>query len=585
MINRKHRITALCLVAVAFLAGGQPSLAESSRPNIITILVDDLGYSDLGCYGGEIDTPNLDQLAEGGIRFTQFYNTSRCCPSRASLLTGLYPHQTGIGFMAYRDYGHGYRPNLIQDCVTFAEVLQAAGYQTMMSGKWHVGHTDLIARPEVRGFQKFTGIYSHVDSYWKVLKGCDIYRDKQLFIEAQENPTNPYRPEAEFYTTDFFTDVALDYISQATNSSSQPFLLHLCYNVPHFPLETPDDLIDKYRGRYMKGWDVLRKEKLERMKRMGLVSRNQQLPEVKGFRNDKVSGFSEVGVETESLPPWESLSPEDQREMDFRRAMYAGQIDNLDQNIGRLITHLKQQGIFGNTVIAFISDNGCSGEMGLWGMNWKNGQDDNVKSGWNRYDYRSDNYREWRNKSGWSISQGQCWAAYSNTPLRKFKKFVHEGGIASPFILHWPAGINRPGSISSKEFFHLIDVMPTLCDIAEAEYPKRYQGKSVPPMEGISMLPFIKNPNAPATRRTIFWQHENHSAVRDGHWKLVTVNDRSDKHWELYNLSDDRSETRNLAANEPQKVASLKSLWADWAERVSATPFPEQRVDEKPASP
>ena len=228
------------------------------RPNIIIMFVDDMGYSDVGCFGGEIETPNIDALAAGGVRFTQFYNTARCCPSRACLLTGLYPHQAGVGMMVYRDYGEGYLGNLNDQCVTFGEVLKEAGYQTMLVGKWHAGHR-IHARPELRGFERFTGIYPHIDSYWKVLEGCDIYRDKKLFIPAGENPVNPYRPDEEFYTTDFFTDNAIDYINQARESSSQPFLLHLCFNVPHFPLEAPDDLIPKYRGKYMKGWDKLRR--------------------------------------------------------------------------------------------------------------------------------------------------------------------------------------------------------------------------------------------------------------------------------------------------------------------------------------
>jgi arylsulfatase len=536
----------------------------AERPNIVIVLVDDMGYSDLGCYGGEIETPHLDHLAANGLRFTQFYNTSRCCPTRASLLTGLYQHQAGIGFMVYRDLGEGYRSNIHDRCVTLGEVLKEAGYQTMLSGKWHVGHTDPAARPEVRGFDRFTGIYAHVDSYWKVLRGCDIYRDGGLLIKAQESPTNPYTPEEEFYTTDFFTDVALDYIDQATVEPSKPFLLHLCYNVPHFPLETPDLLIEKYRGRYMKGWDVLRQEKHARMKQMGLVPEGQRLPVVKGFINNRIKGFGQVGVETDALPKWGSLPAADQRELDFRRAMYAGQIDRLDQNIGRLLRRLQERGVYENTVILFLSDNGCSGELDLFGMNWGK--------------YHSKNYEEWRKKGGWSISQGQCWAAYSNTPFRKYKKFVHEGGIASPLIVHWPEGIKNQGAIVSKQFFHLIDIMPTLCDFAGATYPEQHQGRAIPPMEGISMLPYILDPDAAAERRTVFWQHENHAAIRDGDWKLVTVNDRSSDQWELYNLSRDRSETENLAASQTEKVELLKQKWALWAKRVHATPFPEQRV-------
>ncbi|MGC6466101.1 MAG: sulfatase-like hydrolase/transferase [Akkermansiaceae bacterium] len=534
------------------------------RPNIVVILADDLGYSDLGCYGGEIDTPHLDRLAENGVRFTQFYNTSRCCPSRASLLTGLYQHQAGIGHMTYGNWGDGYRANLIESVATFGEVLGTAGYQTMMTGKWHVGHSDPRARPEVRGFEKFTGIYSHVDSYWKVLKGCDIYRDGELFIPAQENPKNPYRPTEDFYTTEFFTDVAIDYIDQAMKDPSRPFLLHLCHNAPHFPLETPDELIKKYQGRYLKGWDILRQEKFERMKSMGLLPQSQLLPQVRGFDNKRIKGFAGTGFSTDLLPAWDSLSDKDRRELDFRRAMYAGQVDNLDQNIGRLVDHLEKRGILDNTLILFLSDNGCSGELGLFGMNWGK--------------HREENYGTWKRKSGWSISQGQCWAAFSNTPFRKYKKFTHEGGIATPLIAHWPEGIKNSGRIETRQIGHLIDIMPTLIDVADVKYPKNLKGHTIPPMEGVSLLPLIRSPNAePVSNRTIYWQHETHAAIRDGDWKLVADNDRSPEGWQLYDLSRDRSETDDLAALHPEKATTLYRKWEAWAKRVNAIPFPEDR--------
>ncbi len=537
--------------------------AEPQRPNIIVLFVDDMGFSDVGCFGGEIDTPNLDELAANGVRFTQFYNTARCCPARASLLTGLYAHQAGIGMMVYRDFGEGYLGNLNNRCVTFAEVLKDADYQTMMVGKWHAGH-EPHSRPEVRGFEKFTGIYPHIDSYWKVLKACDVYRDKRLFIEAGENPQNPYRPGEEFYTTDFFTDNALDYIDQAMQEPGKPFLLHACFNVPHFPLEAPDDLIEKYRGRYKGGWDVLRREKLDRMKRMGLVSESQKLPKVRGFNTVERKGFAfKPAVETDTLPAWESLSEEDREELDFRRAMYAAQIDNFDQNVGRIVQHLKKHKILDNTLILFMSDNGCSGELENFGMNWEK--------------YRRSNYEEWRKAGGWSISQGQCWASYSNTPFRKFKIFVHEGGISSPFIAHWPAGIKKPGRVYKGQMFHLMDVMPTLCEAAGANYPEKYEGREITSAQGISMLPFFKNESPTTETRTLYWQHEINAAIREGDWKLVTVNDRDDTKWELYNLSEDRSETDNQIADHPELAARLKTKWQTWAEQANVLPFPETR--------
>jgi arylsulfatase len=548
----------LALVAPAF-AGVQDM---PTRPNIIILFVDDMGYSDIGCYGGEIDTPNLDALGEGGVRFSQFYNVSRCCPSRATLLTGLYAHQAGIGMMVYRDHGEGYRGNLNNKCVTFAEVLGGAGYQTMMSGKWHAGH-EPHSRPEVRGFERFTGVYPHIDSYWKVLRACDVYRDRKLFIKAGENPKNPYKPDEEFYTTDFFTDVALDYVDKALEQPKKPFLLHVCYNVPHFPLEAPDELIEKYRGRYMAGWDKLREEKLARMKEMGIVPETQKLPQVRSFINKKIPGFTQVGVSKVPLPRWDAVGEEDQRELDFRRAMYAAQIDRLDQNVGRIVARLRERGILDNTLIIFLSDNGCSGELGLFGLKWGR--------------YTSKNYSKWRKAGGWSISQGQCWAAYSNTPLRKFKKFVHEGGISTPFIAHWPAGIRDPGRIVKGPHFHLIDVMPTLCEVAGAKYPDTYAGRDVTPAQGVSMVPALRGDEMPPRGRPLFWQHENHAAVREGNWKLVTSNDRDPGAWELYNLADDRSESEDLSADRPELVREFKGKWEAWAEEVNATPFPETR--------
>lgn len=548
------------ILAVVVLA----TCHAAERPNIVMIFADDLGYSDIGCFGGEIETPNLDKLAENGLRLTQFYNTGRCCPSRACLLTGLYPHQAGMGLMVYRNYpGKGYRGHLNDQCVTFGDVLKSSGYGTYMVGKWHAGHLP-ESRPEVRGFDHFTGIYLHIDSYWKVLKGCDVFRDGKLLIPAQESPKNPYRPDEEFYTTDFFTDAAVDYIDQATTDQKQPFLLHVCYNTPHFPLEAPDDLIEKYRGRYRKGWDVLRKEKFQRMQEMGLLRKGQKLPRGKAHEEVAVPElvFKDM-LDRDELPKWDQLPADEQEELDFRRAIYAAQVDRMDEGIGRIVAKLKESGTLENTVLMFFSDNGCSGELGLYGMNWP--------------DYKRSNYSEWRNEGGWSIAQGQCWANYSNTPFRKYKQYVHEGGISSPFVVHWPAAIKSGGKIVGDQSFHLVDIMPTLCDLAEAEYPSSHKGKTVKPAAGLSMVPYWKGQVADPESRTLYWQHLNHSAVHDGDWKLVSLDDRDSKRWELYDLTSDRSETHDVAIDHPEKVAQLKKKWNAWAEESNVFPFPESR--------
>ena len=544
------------------------SARDGGRPNFVIVFCDDLGWSDIGCYGSEIETPNIDSLAQRGMRFTQAYNTCRCCPSRASLLTGLWSHQAGIGMMVYRDSGPGYEGNLSENVVTFADALGQDGYQTMMVGKWHVGHRAERAHPEKHGWQKFTGIYSHIDSYWNLLPGSPIHRDGSLWIPAGKEPENPYRPGEDFYTTEFFTDAALDYIDQATDSK-KPFVLHLCYNVPHFPLETPDELIKKYKGKYLDGWDELTKQKIVRQVTMGLHAPRANFKRNQSFANVHIS--SEIqqrfGMPKNAIPRWDKLGKQAQRELDFRRAMYAGQVDNLDQNVGRLVQRLKQCGVLDNTVILFLSDNGCSGETGDFGMNWGN--------------YFESNYSEWKKKSGWSISQGACWAAYSNAPFRMYKKFVHEGGISTPLIVHWPAGLDKPGRIEKKAVVHLVDVFPTLMELSGAEQPRERNGVEVPKLVGESFADHIQDANTLANSRTLFWQHENHSAIRDGDWKLVTFNDRRKDGWELYQMDGgerpDRGETRNLAMQHPDRVTAMKAKWREWAESVKALPFPEQR--------
>lgn len=518
---------------------------KSERPNIVLIMADDMGYSDLGCYGGEISTPNLDQLAEDGLQFTQFYNAARCCPTRASLMTGLYPHQAGVGQMVYNNWGEGYLGHLNEQCVTIGEVLQQAGYTTLMTGKWHVGHQNKDVWPSNRGLDHFYGIHKHVDSYFKVLPGCPIYLDGKKVIPPTDDPQNALHPKEDFYTTDVFTDYALKFLEEETNDE-KPFFLYLAYNAPHFPLEAMNEDIKKYMGDYMIGWDSLKRKKIKTMKKLGIVSKDLQLPE-------------------NNNPRWDTLSFSDKINLDFRRAMYAAQIDRMDQNIGRLNEYLKEQGKLENTLIFFLSDNGCSAEVGMFGMNWK--------------DYRIENYEEWKEKSGWSVSQGQTWANASNTPFRLYKKWAHEGGIATPLIAHWPEGIKERGMTDQPG--HVIDIMATCCDVAGAEYPQTYNGNQIKPLEGKSLLPIFRG-KVRQGHDVLYWSHMGNSAIRQGKWKLVrknkNVNGRvvalNKNHWKLYNMQEDRAESNNLAGKYPEKVETLKAKYQQWAERCNVRSWP-----------
>jgi arylsulfatase len=505
------------------------------RPNILLILADDMGYSDLSCYGGEINTPNIDKLASEGIKFTNFYNAARSCPTRASLLTGLYPHQAGIGDMVYRNDGPGYYGFLNENTVTLAEVLKSAGYLTMMSGKWHVGH-EKGQWPEDRGFEDFYGIHKHVNSYYKVLEGCDVYYNGNIIQKSNEPPVNNLHPEKEWYTTDVFTDYALKFLDEAKNDN-RPYFLYLPYNSPHFPLEAPDEDIDKYRNSYDKGWDVLREEKLVRMKKLGIVPANTILSPSKN-------------------PTWSSLSAEDRKELAFRRAIYAAQVDRMDQNIGRVIAQLKKNGQYDNTLIIFLSDNGCSNEIGMFGLNFDK--------------YKISNYPEWKHMGGWSVSQGQAWANVSNAPFRMYKMNSHQGGIATPLIMNWPADMKKKGLIS-KQVGHIIDIMPTLAELAQVKYPSSFNERTITPNEGISLVKYFRKPEL-SSSRILFWEHLGNCAIREGDFKLVK--EYPQKEWELYNLKTDPNELINLTETMPDKVKEMDKEYQAWATRALVRPYP-----------
>ncbi len=425
-----HRLSLLALLLL--VATGLSAIADD-RPNIVVLFADDMGFSDIGCFGSEIQTPNLDWLAENGVRFSHFYNTGRCCPSRASILTGLYPHQAGIGHMVGDLEVRAYRDRLSSNAVTIAEVLAAAGYHTLMTGKWHLGWRD-EGSPTARGFERFYGTRGYIDSYFTIVRRTEIYLDQQMVLPVSEHPVNHLRPDQEWYTTDVFTDYALHFIDESRKQDDDPFFLYLAYNAPHFPLHARQEEIVKYRGKYREGWSEIRKRRYERLVEMGMLDDSWPLSPL-------------------DVPTWDSLTEKQRDDLDFKMALFAAIVDRLDQNVGRVVDHLKQIGELDNTLLVFVSDNGGTKETGLFGIN---GEENTVE-----------NHAQWGRKGGWTSSYGQGWANLSNVPFRRYKRENHEGGVGAPFVVHWPAGIASKGAIR-HQVAHLIDLMPTFVEVSGA---------------------------------------------------------------------------------------------------------------------
>lgn len=503
-------------VFVLMLFCATPSQA-ASKPNLVVILADDMGWSDLGCYGGEIDTPQLDALANGGLRFTQFYNTARCCPTRAALLTGLYQHQAGIGHMVGDDGLPAYQGALNDKCITLAEALKPFGYTTLMAGKWHVGSTQ-GHWPLDRGF----------DRYWGTPSGGGVYFKQTLQVRTNVffvHNDQREEPPDDMYVTDTFTDHALQFVEEAVTNTKQPFFLYLAHIAPHWPLQAKPADIAKYAGRYDIGWDEVRARRFARQKEMGLVPPDAVL-----------------SPRDPQAQAWDELPEAVRRERASRMEIYAAQIDCIDQNVGRLVTKLKELGEFDNTVILFLSDNGCSAEGGPGGFS--------------------------RGREGAPIgtalsyaSAGLEWANASDTPFRRFKMDTHEGGIATPLIVHGLPEITDGGGLRHQPG-HVIDIMPTLLELADANYPAEFAGKPLLPLAGKSLVPAFRN--QPLSREAIFWEHEGNKAVRQGDWKAVA---RHQGEWELYDLATDRTELHDLARQNAGRTLELATLWQTWAGR------------------
>jgi arylsulfatase len=510
------------LFALLLLAPLGLLTAADSRPNVVVIMVDDMGFSDLGCYGSEIPTPNIDRLAAGGVRFTQFYNTARCSTTRASLMTGLYPHQAGMGYLdaLKLPQSNGTHARLHDRCVTMAEVLGSAGYHTSIVGKWHLGQQNGTP-PWERGFQR-TASTQFGELYFPRERGKEAA--KYVYLDGRKVPADsPEVGTGEWYSTFMFTDWALKFVDDA-KTQNKPFFLYFAHGAPHFPLKAPQEVIAKYRGKYKAGWDKLREARYQKQIELGIIDPKWPL-----------------SPRPAEVPAWDSLSAAEQDRYDNMMAVYAAMIDRVDQSVGRMVAGLKERGLLDNTLILFLSDNGGNAESGPKGISKGNplgGPDSEVFI-------------------------GMTWATLNNTPFFRYKHFTHEGGISTPLIAQWPAGIptGRNGKLEPQPG-HLIDIMATAVDISGARYPSEFKGHRILPMEGVSLTPAFRG--APVARiQPIFWQHEGNRAMREGKWKLVQ------KHlgaWELYDLESDRTEIHDLAATLPERVAQMTARWDAWAE-------------------
>jgi arylsulfatase len=524
--------------AIAALPTTNPAHSQTSstapapkRPNIVLIMADDMGFSDIGCYGSEIKTPNLDALAANGTRFTQFYNTGRCCPTRASLLTGLYSHQAGVGMMD-GDHGlPGYRGFISERSATLAEMLKTGGYKTLMVGKWHVG-ANRPHWPVDRGFDRYYGLVDGGSSYFSIDKGRTFVND-----DRKIDPVNE-----DFYVTDAFSDAAVNYVAEYA-PKPEPFFLYLAYTAPHFPLHARKEDIAKYRGQYKIGWDKLREQRYARQLDMGLIDRAFPLAP----RNKAVNPRDRDGK------GWEKVENVD--EEDLKMAVYAAQIDRMDQGIGRLIAKLKETGTFENTLILFCSDNGGCAESG------------------NRPNRPSP-----EGTGAATLAYGVPWAAASNTPFRRYKRWVHEGGIVSPFIAHWP-GHAQAGVINTRQVGHVIDLAPTCLEAAGIAQPKTLKDQQLIPIEGKSLVSAFGKKSF-EREAPLFWEHMGNRAVRLGKWKLVS---ESGSDWELYDMQADRTELNNLAPANPDKVKEMTALWQEWAKRCNVVPFDQLKNPKRPA--
>jgi len=505
LVSGTHFFRAIAVVAtlVAQVVSPPANAKPAERPNIILIMADDMGFSDIGCYGGEIQTTNLDRMAAEGLRFTQFYNCAKCTTTRAALTTGLYPRPKG-GLL---------KTNM----VTLGEVLGEAGYHTSLSGKWHLGDGK-TTHPFHRGFSRYYGLLDGCCNFFDPVQPDPKFKGGRVRKFAEDDRRIHEFPE-DFYTTDAFTDHAVESIRQFS-ATGKPFFVHVCYTAPHYPLHAKPKDIEKYRGKYRQGWEALRRERFKRQQQMELFQTPVKLSETDSRSYDYATADHD----------WE----------DLRMAVYAAMIDSMDQNIGRILTTLDECKVADNTLVLFLSDNGgCAEEPG--GRNTKS----------------------LPGPKEFYTAVGPAWGWAQNAPFRRYKQWVHEGGISTPLIARWPNTI-QPNS-KTAQVGHLIDFMATFVDMTEATYPTAFGGQPILPAEGRSLLPIFRGETR-TPHDLLCWEWSGNRAVRRGDWKLVW--DKLVKRWELYDLSQDRTETEDLASQQPQRVAELSTAWTEWAKKT-----------------
>ncbi|MBK8980354.1 MAG: arylsulfatase [Planctomycetes bacterium] len=561
-------LLAPALLAGALAAQPAPAVAASpARPNVLLILADDLGFSDLGCYGGELATPELDALARGGVRLSAFYTSARCCPSRASLLTGLHPHEAGVGSFATarprERAGPAYTGHLLDSCATLAELLGDAGYSTWMVGKWHLGEPGPIAR----GFQAYDGF---ADPLAYSADQWDPSRYVRLAAGAEPVPARATGAEP-FYATDAFFDSALEFLA-AARRQQRPWFLYVACSAPHFPLQAPQADIDRLAPVYRRGWDALRAERFARMQQLGLVPAGAELPPralVPVDRDDIANGYS--GLQN---PAWDELPPARREDLARRMATFAAMVEHVDRGVGRLTADLRAHAELRHTLILFLSDNGACYEWGPFGFDGPSRRGETTL-------HEGAALARIGQPGTWQ-SYGSAWANLCNTPLSLYKHFCHEGGLASPLIVHWPAGVPAREAWLGEPA-HLMDIVPTVLEAVGARYPRERAGRALTPPSGLSLLPVLRSGGS-LSERSLAFEHQGARALRRGRFKVVFGKRMPEPaRWELYDLAADRSELHDLAAARPELTAELVAEWEAWARRVGAEPF--ERSDRPPAPP